>query len=295
VGVGPGGSEEGEKEVHFMAALEMEAVADLLGHFDGVGRFLNEVSEVIKGDSAGVNGFDVALELLVDEGEGVDLLQLFESAAEEVFQVKGVEIFEELGGFEFAFGDELFDVLGGAFIEEGSHSGQGMGAVIGEESADDELPGGGFAAEDGFADEIGAVMAEEVRNVEGTAGLDLADFEDAEDKIEAFAGVMVLLGGKLVGVEVEPMLGGCGIDLLNEVIEDEPLEAAADEFQLAFIVSQLVGFSAAEKGEKGTGSVGTDLRVEDGLRHEAFPDGGAAGQGGQAQRGMGVRTADIGG
>jgi hypothetical protein len=138
-------------------------------------------------------------------------------------------------------------------------------------------------------------MAEEVGDLEGTAGFDRADFEDAENEIEAFAGVMVLLGGKLVGVEVEPMLGGGGVDLLNEVIEDEPLETTADEFQLAFVIAQLVGFAAAEKGEKGAGSVGTDLRVEDSFGHEAFPDSGAAGQGRQAQGGMRVRTAEIGG
>ena len=78
------------------------------------------------------------------------------------------------------------------------------------------------------------------------------------------------------------------IEFRDDIIEDEPFEATADDLQLAFVADQFVWLGAAEVGELGSLAVFSNDRGEDGLGHDAFDDLDTPGQRRQAKRGFGI-------
>ena len=208
----------------------------------------------------------------MEEGEVLDAVDVGEGSAEEVFQFHGVEEREDVCGDDSLFGKEKFEIGRGAGGHDGGHAGEDVFAVMGEESSEEELAILDFFADDGFVDEVELSLSKEVDGFEVEAGDVVVNFVDAEDEVEAVFGDEALVGVESMGVGVDPMLSGSGVEFGDDVIEDEPFEASAYAFELSFIAVALAGFEATEKGELGAGSVGADDGVVDGFGHDAFDD-----------------------
>lgn len=73
----------------------------------------------------------------------------------------------------------------------------------------------------------------------------MGDFKEAQDEIEAGLGVGELIVSEIVGVALEPVVGGCGVEFGDVVVENEPFEASSDDFELSVMAAHFGGFGAA--------------------------------------------------
>jgi len=77
------------------------------------------------------------------------------------------------------------------------------------------------------------------------SGFDLGYFKEAQDKVEAGLSIGDLVVGELVGVALEPIAGGSGVEFGDIVVENEPFEASSDDFELAVMAAHFGRFGAA--------------------------------------------------
>ena len=95
----PGGGDEGEEEVHFVSAEDLELPGEVGGQFEGVVAGGEEPAEVGKGDGAIGEEFEIMPEAVVDDFEVVDLGDVVNGAAEEVFEFDAIEGGQDRIGF----------------------------------------------------------------------------------------------------------------------------------------------------------------------------------------------------
>jgi len=93
-------------------------------------------------------------------------------------------------------------------------------------------------------------------------------------------------------VEGEPILSGGGVEFGDDIVEDEPFEAATDDFELALIAGPLGGGITSEEGKLSAVSIRSDLGQVYGSGSDAFDNFQPLGQGRQAQ-GLTVRSRQV--
>jgi len=87
----PGGGDEGEEEVHFVSAEDVELPGEVGGEFEGVIGGDEESAEVGEGEGAMGEDFEVAAEAVVDDFEVGDVGEVVNGSSEEVFEFDAVE------------------------------------------------------------------------------------------------------------------------------------------------------------------------------------------------------------
>ena len=266
-----------------MSAEDVELSGEIGGEFEGVIGGGEEPTEVGKGEGAIGQEFEVMAEAVVEDFEVGDLGEVADGTAEEVFEFDAVKGGQDDVGFEFADVDEIFDLLGGVGVHDAGHAGEDIGAAVGEEAAQEELVGLNFVGDEFFEDMVAQGGAKEVAGDEGFSGLDLGDFKEAQDEVEAGLGVGELIVGEVVGAALEPIAGGGGVEFGDVVVENEPFKASSDDFELSVMAAHFGGFGAAEEGELGAFAVGADEGIADGFGGDSFEDGSSLGQAGQSK------------